>query len=145
MGYGDPRNPREASSEMVIGAAITVHRILGPGLLESANEACLAHELEARGAFVERQVPLPLRYGSLDLDCGHRADLVVDRAILVEVKAVEHVRPVHEAQLRTYLRLSGLRIGLLFHFHALTLVEGIRRVVAPSSGPSGPSSLPSSP
>ncbi|MHC4957054.1 MAG: GxxExxY protein [Planctomycetota bacterium] len=100
-------------SSAIIGAAIKVHSVLGPGLLESAYETCLCRELELRGLHVERQVPIPVVYEGERLDVGYRADLVVEGAVLVELKTVERIEPVHEAQLLTYLRLSELRVGLL--------------------------------
>lgn len=117
-------------TEAVIGAAIEVHRVLGPGLLESAYEECLCRELELRSVPHARQVPLPLEYKGLRLDCGYRMDIVVADAVLAELKATTELLPVHEAQLLTYLRLSGLRVGLLMNFHALTLLKGlVRRVL----------------
>ena len=104
-------------SERIIGAAIDVHRALGPGLLESPYEECLCHELEKRGIRFERQKPLSLMYGSVRLPCAFRMDLVVERAIVVEIKAVARLEPVHSAQLISYLKLSGLHLGLLFNFN----------------------------
>jgi len=120
---------RDPLTEQVIGAAIEVHRELGPGLLESAYEACLCHELASRGLRLQRQVALPVRYKGVHLDCGYRLDLVVEDRVVVEVKAVEALLPVMEAQLLTYLRLSGKRVGLLINFHARVLKDGIRRRV----------------
>jgi GxxExxY protein len=119
----------EEISREVIGAAIEVHRALGPGLLESAYEHCLCHELKLRGINHERQVPVPVFYKGLELDCAYRLDLVVDRQLVVEIKAVDSVLPVHTAQLLTYLKLTGIRIGLLMNFHVNTLRDGIKRVV----------------
>lgn len=116
-------------TEGIIGAAIEVHREVGPGLLESAYEACLAHELAARGLQLERQVPLPVRYKGVELDCGYRLDLVVEGAVIVELKAAKALEPIHTAQLLTYLRLSGLRVGLLLNFNVPVLKQGIKRVV----------------
>ena len=113
----------------IIGAALDVHRALGPGLLESAYERCVAHELTLRGHAVSLQVPVPLRYRGLDLEVGYRMDLVVDGAVLVEIKAVEKLHPVITAQVLTYLKLSGLRAGLICNFHVELLKDGIRRVV----------------
>jgi GxxExxY protein len=113
----------------IIGAAMDIHRALGPGLLESAYEGCLAHELVLRGRTIERQVPVPLRYRGLDLEVGYRMDLVVDRTVLVEIKAVEKLHPVVTAQVLTYLKLSGLRAGLICNFYVALLKDGIRRVV----------------
>jgi len=113
----------------IIGAALDVHRFLGPGLLESTYEACLAHELSLRGHAIDRQVEVPLRYKGVELEVGYRMDLVVDGAVLVEIKAVEKLHPVVRAQVLTYLRLSGLRAGLICNFHVELLKDGIRRVV----------------
>ena len=116
-------------TETVIAAAIEVHRALGPGLLESAYEECLAYELTARGASFTRQVPLPVVYKDVRLDCGYRMDFVVQESVIVEVKSVEALAPIHEAQLLTYLRLSAKRVGLLINFNVLRLVDGIIRRV----------------
>lgn len=117
-------------SSRVIGAAIEVHRELGPGLLESAYEECLCYELSQAGLPFERQLTLPVQYKRIRLDCGYRADLVVQGAVLVELKAVSSITEVHEAQLMTYVRISGIRVGLLINFNAATLKEGIvRRVI----------------
>jgi GxxExxY protein len=107
-----------------------VHRNLGPGLLESAYEACLCHELTKRNREVRRQVSLPIDYDGVQLDAGYRLDLVVDVEVIVELKSVEKIEPIHEAQLMTYLRLSGRRVGLLINFNVLRLTDGIvRRVI----------------
>jgi GxxExxY protein len=117
-------------SERIIGAAIEVHRALGPGLLESPYEECLCHELEKRGIKFERQKPLPLVYGTVRLSCAFRMDLVVEGAIIVEIKSVARLEPVHAAQLISYLKLSGLHLGLLFNFNVRNLSrEGIVRKV----------------
>jgi GxxExxY protein len=117
-------------TEAIIGAAITVHRELGPGLLESAYDACLAYELLVRGLLVEREKTLPLLYRGQTIDCGYRLDLLVDSLVVVEVKSVERFERVHAAQLLSYLRLSGCRVGLLINFNVKWLVEdGIKRVV----------------
>jgi len=113
----------------IIGAAIKVHKGLGPGLLESAYEACLAYELEKLGLRVERQKPVPLIYESVHLDCGFRADLLVEGLVIVEVKAREALHPIDEAQLLSHLRLLDLRVGLLINFHVLVLKDGIKRMV----------------
>ena len=115
-------------TEAVIGSAIEVHRALGPGLLESAYEACLAYELGRRGLRVERQKPVPLTYGSVRLDCGYRADLVVEDRVMVELKSVDRLEPIHEAQLLSYLKISGLSVGLLINFNVKMLKAGIRRI-----------------
>ena len=116
-------------SGRIIGAAIEVHKQLGPGLLEATYETCLTHELQLSGQFVERQKALPLVYKDLKLDHGYRIDLIVERKIVVEIKSVERLAPVHEAQVLTYLKLSGLRLGLLINFNVPFLREGIRRFV----------------
>jgi GxxExxY protein len=116
-------------TEGIIGAAIEVHRELGPGLLESAYEACLAFELSQRGFDVLRQVPMPLIYKEIRLDTGYKLDLWVDRSVIVEVKAVEKFDPIHEAQLLSYLRLSGCHVGLLINFNVRVLKDGIKRMV----------------
>jgi len=116
-------------TEKIIGAAIKVHKALGPGLLESAYEACLSYELEKNGLHVERQRPIPVIYETVKLECGYRADLIVDRQVIVELKAKEEIHPVDEAQLISYLRLLDLRVGLLINFHVLKLVDGVRRKV----------------
>ncbi len=116
-------------SHKVIGLAIEVHRGLGPGLLESAYEECLCYELKINDISFRRQVPLPVVYKSIKLDCGYRMDLVVDDKLIVELKTVEKLLPVHEAQLLTYLKLSGLRTGLLMNFNTPVLKDGIRRLV----------------
>lgn len=118
-----------ALTEQIIGAAMAVHRALGPGLLESAYEACLAFELRDRGLRVEEQKPLPVVYRGVRLDCGYRLDLVVNDCVVVEVKAVEKLTSVHEAQLLSYLRLMDCRVGLLLNFHCMMLKNGIRRIV----------------
>ena len=126
-------------TESVIGAAIEVHRALGPGLLESAYEACLAFELVERGLKVERQKPLPVVYREVRLDCGYRLDLFVEQAVIVEVKAVDRLAPIHQAQLLSYLKLSGCKVGLLINFNVKVLKDGIRRVV--NGFPDSPRSL----
>jgi GxxExxY protein len=128
----------------VIGACIEVHRVLGPGLLESAYEACLAHELTLRGLSFERQKMLPVSYKGVQLECGYRMDFVVRNELVVEVKAVERLLPVHEAQLISYLRLTRLPAGLLVNFHAPTVRRGLRRLtLEPSNLPALPSSCKS--
>lgn len=116
-------------TERIIGFAIEVHRQLGPGLLESAYEECLCYELQQSGLRFRRQVPLPVVYKAIRLDCGYRIDLVVEELVILELKTVERLIPVHEAQLLTYLKLSGLRIGLLLNFNSPVLKDGIRRLV----------------
>jgi GxxExxY protein len=116
-------------SHEVIGAAMKVHSALGPGLLESAYEACLAHELRKRGYLLATQVPLPVHYDGMVLELGYRIDMLVERSVLVELKAIENVLPVHKAQLLSYLRLSKKKLGLLINFHTLHLKDGITRLV----------------
>ncbi len=113
----------------IIGAAIEVHRQLGPGLLESSYEECLARELTLRSITFDRQKPLPVVYKGVKLECGYRLDFLVDGRIVVELKAVEALAPIHDAILLTYLRLSGCKIGLLINFHCTVLKNGIRRRV----------------
>jgi GxxExxY protein len=113
----------------IVGAAIEVHRRLGPGLLESAYETCLCRELALRGISCEQEVPLPVYYRGLQVDCGYRLDLVVQRSVIVEVKAVSKVLPVHRAQLLTYLKLTSLRLGLLINFNVEVLRTGIYRII----------------
>ena len=113
----------------IIGAAIEVHRRLGPGLLESAYEACLAYELREMGFKVEQQKPLPVTYKDVKLDCGYRLDLVVNDSVVVEIKAIEHLAPIHDAQLLSYLRLSGMKVGLIINFHVRVLKNGLKRIV----------------
>ncbi len=117
----------DCSSE-VIGACIEVHRRLGPGLLESAYRICLAYELSQRGLQFERERPLPVTYKEVKLECGYRLDFVVQSELIVEIKAVECLVPVHQAQLLTYLKLTGLRTGLLVNFNESVLRHGLRRL-----------------
>jgi GxxExxY protein len=121
----------EELTEKIIGAAIEIHRALGPGLLESAYEECLCRELNLRGLAFQRQVPLPVEYKGVKLDCGYRIDLVVEEAVVLELKCVEHTLPVHEAQLLTYLKLTGKRVGIIINFNVATLVRGgiVRKVL----------------
>jgi GxxExxY protein len=118
-----------ALSERVIGLAIEVHRYLGPGLLESAYEECLCFELRQNGIEHERQVPQSILYKQTRLDCGYRMDIVAERELVIEVKSVERLQPIHDAQILTYLRLSGLKVGLLMNFNTILLKDGIRRLV----------------
>jgi GxxExxY protein len=119
----------EELTEKLIAAAIEVHRQLGPGLLEPAYEECYCHELILRGVGLERQKPIPLEYKGIKLDCGYRMDVVADRKAVVEIKCVDKVLPVHEAQLLTYLKLSGLKVGLIINFHSQFIKDGIKRLV----------------
>jgi len=113
----------------IIAAAIKVHRALGPGLLESAYEACTAFELVQDGLRVEQQKPLPLIYREVKLDCGYRLDLLAEGEVIVEIKAMDSLAPIHEAQLMSYLKLSGCRVGLLINLNVTVLKDGIRRIV----------------
>jgi GxxExxY protein len=117
-------------TEQVIAAAIEVHKELGPGLLESAYEACLLHELTQRGLQVRRQVDLPVRYHGVFVDCGYRIDLLIEEKLIVELKAVEMLERIHTAQVLSYLRMSGLRLGLLINFDTRQLVSGVKRVIS---------------
>ncbi|HNS19876.1 MAG TPA: GxxExxY protein [Sedimentisphaerales bacterium] len=116
-------------TEQIIGAAIEVHRALGPGLLESAYEECLCHDLKLAGLSVERQRALPVEYRGIRLECGYRLDLLVENAVVVEIKAITAIEPIHEAQLLTYLRIGGWKVGLLINFNVSVLKNGIRRRV----------------
>ncbi len=116
-------------SRKIIGAAIEVHQALGPGLLESAYQACLAREFSLQRIAFEQQQPLPVEYKGLQLDCGYRLDFVVEGKIVVELKAIEALLAVHRAQLLTYLKLTGHRFGLLIDFHVVLLKHGIKRMV----------------
>ena len=122
-------SPRDPLTDRVIGLAIGAHRELGPGLLESAYEECLCYELEQSGIVFGRQVPLAIVYKGTRLDCGYRLDVVVQRQLIIEIKSVDRLLPIYDAQLLTYLRLSGYKIGLLMNFNTVLLKEGIRRFV----------------
>jgi len=124
-----PSNAEQPLTRAVISAAIEVHRALGPGLLESAYQACLCREFAHCGLKFRQQIELPIVYRDVRLDCGYRIDFVVEEKLVVELKALEALLPVHEAQLLTYLRLSGLRVGLLINFNVPVLKDGIRRRV----------------
>ena len=119
----------DAIGRQVVDSAVKVHRFLGPGLLESAYEHCLAHELSVRGLQVVRQVPLPIEYDGLVLDAGYRLDLMVEDNVVVEIKSVESLLRLHEAQLLTYLKLSRRRLGYLLNFNVTPMRQGIRRMV----------------
>lgn len=136
MNHQDTKTPRVAISSKtdeiataVVDAAYAVHRALGPGLLEGVYEICLVHELVKRGLDVERQVTLPIVYDSIRLDAGLRIDLLIGQQVVVELKAIELLLPIHEAQLLTYLKLSGHRLGLLINFNVPLIKQGIRRMV----------------
>ena len=116
-------------SHEIIGAAIEVHRALGPGLLENVYQECLAHELALRRLPFEREKPLPVHYKGVHLDCGYRADFIVEERVVVELKVTESLLPVHSSQLLTYLKISGCRLGLLINWNVPVLRDGIRRVV----------------
>jgi GxxExxY protein len=119
----------EAAARVAVDGAFQVHKTLGPGLLESAYEHCLAYEVARRGLSVQRQVALPLVYEGEKLDAGYRLDLVIDGAVIVEVKAIDTLAPIHDAQVLTYLKLSVLRIGLLINFNVALLKQGLKRLV----------------
>ena len=120
---------RDALTDQIIGFAIEVHRHLGPGLLESTYEECLCYELDENGIRFKRQVPLPVVYKSVRLDCGYRIDIVVESRLILELKAAERLLPIHEAQVLAYMRLSGVRTGLLLTFNTPVLKDGIRRLM----------------
>ena len=119
----------DSLSHRVIGCALEVHRVLGPGLLESSYEQCLGYELSCAELAFELQRPVPIEYKGIRLDCGYRVDVLVEDELVVELKAVEALLPIHEAQLLTYLRLSGKRTGLLMNFNVETLKQGLKRFV----------------
>ena len=123
------RNELDAITKQIVGAAMDVHRALGPGLLESAYESCLEFELIERGLDAQRQVALPVSYKQVKLEAGYRVDLLVEKRVIVEIKAVEQVAPIHKAQLLTYLKLSNLKVGLLINFNVDVLRKGVNRVV----------------
>ena len=116
-------------TQAIIGAAIEVHQRLGPGLLESAYRACLAYELRKRGFEVQEEVPVPVVYDEVKLECGFRADVIVNRQVVVELKAKTTIHPVDKAQTLSHLRLLGLQVGLLINFHEVKLVDGVHRIV----------------
>jgi GxxExxY protein len=118
---------RDPLTEKVIGSAIEVHRALGPGLLEGAYEQCMAHELKLNGFAIRLQVPVPVRYKGVDLDCAYRIDLLVEEQVIVELKCVEHLTPLHEAQLLTYMKMTRIETGLLINFNVPRLADGVRR------------------
>jgi len=116
-------------TRQIIGAAIEVHKAIGPGLLESAYQACLAFEVRQRGLKVEEQVPLPVLYKEVKLDCGYRLDLLIEDSVIVEIKAAEQLSPIHDAQLLSYLRMAHKHVGLLINFHNRVLKNGLKRIV----------------
>ena len=128
-GTKDTKDSSSDGTFDIVGAAIEVHRQLGPGLLESAYESCLCRELSLRGVQFQRQVPLPLEYRGFQLDCGYRLDLVVNRSVIVEVKAARRILPIHRAQVLTYLKLTNLRLALLINFNVETLRSGLYRII----------------
>jgi len=115
-------------TQSILGAAYEVHTVLGPGLLESIYETCLAYELRQRGHLVEKQVILPVIYKGIHMDAGLRMDLIVDSCVIIEIKVVDTLLPIHEAQLLTYLKLTGYRVGLLMNFNSCHLKDGIKRI-----------------
>jgi GxxExxY protein len=119
----------EKIATVVVDAAFKVHKVLGPGLLESVYEECLAYELKKRGIKVERQISLPIVYEDMRLDAGLRLDMLVDGKMILEIKSVEKMNPIYEAQVLTYLKLSGLRLGLLINFNVPAIKYGIKRIV----------------
>jgi GxxExxY protein len=116
-------------SHKIIGCAIEVHRLLGPGLLESAYEECLPYELRSRAMNVEQQKPIPVIYKSIRLDCGYRIDLLVEKSVIIELKSIDSFSLFHEAQILTYMRFAGIKTGLLINFNVTVLKHGIRRFV----------------
>jgi len=116
-------------TSQIIGAAIDIHKALGPGLLESVYEECLCHELNLRKIVFDRQVPIPVTYKNVKLDCGYRLDILVENSVILEIKSCDSLSPIHEAQLLTYLKLTGVEIGLLINFNVLVLKDGIKRIV----------------
>ena len=121
-------NENELSNK-IVGAAIEVHRSLGPGLLESTYEECLCHELSLNNIPFERQAQMPVIYKGIRLDCGYRVDIIVDKKVILELKSVTEVQPIHKAQLLTYLKLSGLKLGMLLNFNVQLMKDGINRFV----------------
>jgi GxxExxY protein len=114
-------------TKKIIGCALEVHKILGPGLLESAYEECLTHELSNQGLIVERQLPVPVVFKNIRLECGYRIDLLVEKSVIIELKSIDEFAPVHEAQILTYMKLANKEIGLLINFNVNLLKDGIRR------------------
>ncbi len=119
----------EQVAKKIVHSAIKVHKALGPGLLESAYQKCLAYELERSGLSIQCEVPVPIRYGELRIDAGFRADMILEDSIIIENKTVDQISPVHEAQLLTYLKLSGLHVGFLLNWNVALMKHGIRRMV----------------
>ena len=130
MNHRDAETQRiNCLTEQVIGFCIDIHKSLGPGLLESIYEECLCHDLSSAGIGFERQRPLPVTYKSVRLNCGYRLDVIVEENLLLELKSVTALLPVHEAQMLTYLKLSGIRVGLLINFNVPVLVNGLKRFI----------------
>jgi len=123
----EEKDKLDQSTRRIIGAAIEVHKTVGPGLLESAYQACLAFEVRQRGLKADEQVPLPVLYKDIKLDCGYRLDLLVEDSVIVEIKAVEKLCPIRDAQLLSYLRIAHKRVGLLINFHSRVLKDGLKR------------------
>ena len=121
-------NTIDEIASVIVDSAIKVHTKLGPGLLESAYEACLSHELKKRGLKVDRQIPQPVYYDDIIIDVGYRLDLLVNDSVIIELKAVENVLPIHQAQLMTYLKLSGKTLGFLINFNTVLIKNGIKRI-----------------
>jgi len=114
-------------TKTIIGSAIEVHKILGPGLLESAYEECLAYEISNQGLIVEKQIPVPVTFKNIQLACGYRIDLLVENCVVIELKSIDELAPVHEAQILTYMKFANKKIGLLINFNVALLKDGIRR------------------
>lgn len=125
----DVPESRDPLTEKVIGCAIEVHRILGPGLLESAYQRCLLLEPRLAGLAVEAEMPMPVRYKDEVLDCGYRADMLIAKSLILELKAVEEILPIHQAQILTYMKLAGIHLGLLINFHQSRLIDGLKRFI----------------
>jgi len=137
--------PIDSITEAIIGDAIAVHRELGPGLLESVYETCLATLISRRGLKAERQIPMPVIFQGERIECGYKLDLLIERRVVVELKTVAKLEPVHFAQLMTYLKLSRCEVGLLINFNVTRLADGVRRVVRGYQEPAGVSSRTSAP
>ena len=126
---GENQEKRDPLTEKVIGCAIEVHRILGPGLLESAYQRGMLFELRKQGLAVETEVPMPVNYKGEIMDCGYRVDMLVEKSLILELKAVDAILPIHQAQLLSYMKLSGIHLGLLINFHQPRLVDGLKRFI----------------
>ena len=143
LAYMDKEARLNKITEAIIGASMNVHRALGPGLLESAYEACVLHELSMTGLKVAQQKPLPVIYRGVTLDCGYRLDLMVEDEVIVEIKSIEKLLPIHKAQLMSYLKLAGCNVGLLINFNVEVLKDGIQRVVSGFPDKNSATSAPS--